>query len=295
MEPDFEIMDIGENAYPFSCHLEFSGVKGFSIAPHYHYEIELLFFYSGRAQVYVGSRLFEVCANDMVLVNAMEVHSISVQPDSDVRYIVVMFNPSLLPTSSGVSFESKYITPFTMKGSSLRRFYSAQDLRDTTVPGQFGAIWEEFQGRRYGFEFAIRLGIYGIILWILRQNDTLSAQEGLVLSKEQALRFKKLLEYVEDHFSEEIGAGTVVDICHIDYSYFARQFRRITGRTFREYLNYVRISQAERLLLTTNMPVTGIALAVGYTDTSYFIKQFKREKGVSPTQIRKIINRETLG
>lgn len=298
--PDFEMMHLDDrnNAYPYSCHVEFSSGQDLYISPHYHYEIELLFFYSGKAFVNIGSQSFEISKNEMALINAMEVHSILVQPGSDTRYIVIMFNPSLLPSSSGTIFESKYITPFTMKGSTLKRFYSSEDLRGTFIADQFQTILDEFSSRQYGFEFAIRLGIYNISLWILRRCYEINAlcfKEGFSLSKEQTLRFEKLFDFVENHFAEEIDSSSIVDICHINYSYFARQFKLMMGRTFKEYLNFIRISQAERILLTTNLPITEIALAVGYADSSYFIKQFKKEKGISPMQIRKVLHREILG
>ena len=59
------------------------------------------------------------------------------------------------------------------------------------------------------------------------------------------------------------------------------------GKTFTEYLNYVRITEAEKLLLSTEMNITEVAAETGFSDSSYFIKQFRHFKNVSPKQFKK--------
>ncbi|MFR2464209.1 MAG: helix-turn-helix transcriptional regulator [Clostridia bacterium] len=57
-------------------------------------------------------------------------------------------------------------------------------------------------------------------------------------------------------------------------------------KTFREYLNFVRISEAEKLLLNTDLNITEIAMEVGFSSSSYFIEQFKQLKSISPKRFR---------
>jgi AraC-like DNA-binding protein len=59
------------------------------------------------------------------------------------------------------------------------------------------------------------------------------------------------------------------------------------GKTFTNYLNYIRITEAEKLLLTTDKSMTEIALEVGFSSSSYFIQQFRQYKDISPFQFRK--------
>lgn len=64
-------------------------------------------------------------------------------------------------------------------------------------------------------------------------------------------------------------------------------FKSMTGKTPIEYLNEYRIEKACHKLRYTDMPVTDIAFSCGFSDLSYFIKTFKRLKGVSPGKYRK--------
>lgn len=76
-------------------------------------------------------------------------------------------------------------------------------------------------------------------------------------------------------------------LCHMSYSYFSRMFKKVVHRSFREYLNYIRISKSELLLATTDLSITDIAMQTGFSTSSYFIQQFKLYKKISPKQFRK--------
>lgn len=68
---------------------------------------------------------------------------------------------------------------------------------------------------------------------------------------------------------------------------FSRSFNRLLHMNFSDYLNEIRIREAEKLLVSTTQNVTEIASAVGFCTTSYFIKQFTKYLHVSPKQYQK--------
>ena len=69
-------------------------------------------------------------------------------------------------------------------------------------------------------------------------------------------------------------------------TYLSRKFKRITGTTFKEYLNYIRIRQASQMLLSTDISVTQIAIRCGFNSSNYFKDCFRRINGVSPRTFR---------
>ena len=99
---------------------------------------------------------------------------------------------------------------------------------------------------------------------------------------------KYMTPFIIDNSKEEISIQSVSDMCNISYSYFSRIFKQITKHSFSEYLNYVRISEAEKLLLSTDLSMTEIAIQTDFSTPSYFIQQFKLHKFISPKQFRKI-------
>ncbi len=97
---------------------------------------------------------------------------------------------------------------------------------------------------------------------------------------------KNAVEYIARNFSEEITLTSAAEELHVNASYLSMLFRQVTGMTFKEHLNHVRIEEAERLLANTNYPILEIAIACGYRDQSYFTKVFKKYTGLTPRQYR---------
>ncbi len=66
-------------------------------------------------------------------------------------------------------------------------------------------------------------------------------------------------------------------------TYLCRKYKKETGQTISEYLNAIRIEQAQRLIVEGKHPITEIALMVGYNSYSYFRTVFKSKTRVSCT------------
>ena len=77
--------------------------------------------------------------------------------------------------------------------------------------------------------------------------------------------------------------------CYTPYSYsrLAPVFKNLTGRTLVEYLTEIKMKRARDLLMTTDTPITQIALDMNYESLSHFIRTFKRVYGITPSAYRK--------
>ena len=69
-------------------------------------------------------------------------------------------------------------------------------------------------------------------------------------------------------------------------AYFSRKIKAETGATFLEKLTELRVSNAKKRLLMTGLPVGEIGRSVGYPDSNYFVKVFKRSTGLTPSEYR---------
>ena len=86
----------------------------------------------------------------------------------------------------------------------------------------------------------------------------------------------------------DLSLESVSGIFHFSPSYFSNIFKNYEGKGFSEYLMNVQIEKAQFLLRNTNYKVYDISEKVGYKDSTYFIKIFKREVGISPYKFRQI-------
>ena len=111
--------------------------------------------------------------------------------------------------------------------------------------------------------------------------------ESLFFSSDQSsVSIKKATEYIAAHFAEEITLADVANEIHLNASYLSTLFKQVTGVSFKEYLNKIRIEEAQRLLLNTDYPIMHIAISCGFSDQSYFTKVFKKHTGLTPKQYR---------
>ena len=95
------------------------------------------------------------------------------------------------------------------------------------------------------------------------------------------------LQYIHLHYADRITLQELADLEHISVSYLARRFRRITGMTVTDYINYVRVERARYLLATTDKPVQEISYLVGYESPQYFSRVFRARCGETPAAFRR--------
>lgn len=94
------------------------------------------------------------------------------------------------------------------------------------------------------------------------------------------------MNYIREHMDREITLEELLRLTGMSKSYFSRNFKDVTGKTFVTYLNDMRIETAKRYLTETKQPIYWIASQVGYVDEHYFRRVFRERTGVTPKQFR---------
>jgi len=93
-------------------------------------------------------------------------------------------------------------------------------------------------------------------------------------------------EYIEKNYHRDISLDDVSGYVNISPYYLSHIFKEVTGTSFSTYLIQIRIREAQKLLMTTDMSVSRISYLVGYRDPNYFSRIFKRVVGKSPNRFR---------
>jgi len=99
-------------------------------------------------------------------------------------------------------------------------------------------------------------------------------------------RLHALLEWLGDHYSEEIDWEALADRFSLSLRTLHRQLKQQTGSTPQRYLNRLRLLEARHQLRHSDMRVTDIAFHCGFGDSNHFSTLFKREFGCSPRTLR---------
>lgn len=113
--------------------------------------------------------------------------------------------------------------------------------------------------------------------------DTAAVQ----LPAEDADRFAAALAHLHEHLSERLVLEEVAAAIGVSPSTASRLFTRATGAGFSRTVNRLRISEATRLLMSTDLRVADVAWQVGYTNLSSFNRRFLEEVGTTPLRYRR--------
>lgn len=258
---------------------------------HYHDYIEVLYVLDGDFNLFLNGVEYHVGAGALVLINSREIHRFCYNAPVNT-YIVAKFSPQLLYAADQSILEFKYALPFILASSKHQRVFTAEELDGSPVPQLLPEIFDEWQKKEYGYEIAIRALILRLFLWITRYrrsgNDAGFCE--LTVTDSLAQSIQTATEYVAEHY-DTATSSEAARVCGLSYSYFSRCFKLIMNKSFREYVNLVRINESAKLLLTTDAPVSEIAFDAGFSTVSYFIEKFKEIKGMPPKQYRFSFNK----
>ena len=103
---------------------------------------------------------------------------------------------------------------------------------------------------------------------------------------------QKTLDYICLNIQNPLSLNHLAQFLSVNKCYLSSLFKRETGLTIVEFITERRISHAIYLLNTTDDPIQEIAIACGIPDLSYFTKLFRQNKGMTPSQYRKMIKND---
>lgn len=102
------------------------------------------------------------------------------------------------------------------------------------------------------------------------------------------------LNYIRNHLDEKITLAKMASLCHISPSYYSKIFSREGLGSLSNYVNHLKIEKAKELLTRTDISVGAVAANLGYDESSYFIKIFKIETGITPARFRMDLNNDMV-
>lgn len=145
----------------------------------------------------------------------------------------------------------------------------------------FRGMYRAYAGGDPLWQLSARQYLYELMEIILRHG---SADKGR--NAQKAYMVNQMKAYIAKHYFEPL---TVADICRdtgLNSEYASKLFRRLTGKRLVEYVNWVRINQAKKLLIDPGLSIVDIAEMVGFSNENYFCTVLKKMEGRTPAKMR---------
>ncbi len=273
-----ELIERGTQDFPIEFyHLDQSHPK-YVMQYHWHKEIEIIRVLEGTLKINLNNTEILITNEDIVFVNSEIIHGADPQ---DCVYECIVFDPEsvILHSSEGKSLASGLVNHtlflFHRIRSANEELYSiANKLFDSFNESSFSRL-------------SVISNIYALFSVIDREKlftDNSSYSE--FLRDKNIIKLKRAIEYMRKNYSSRLTLEEMSEAVGVSPKYFCVIFKSMTGMTAFEYLNTYRIEKASKLLVSTDTPITDIAYNCGFNDLSYFIKTFKKCKGITPKHFR---------
>ena len=245
-------------------------------AVHYHDELEFLPVYEGVFCCTVDGKDYLAKKGDIIFINSGVPHSTKcIEPS---RSGLLQFKESDFQTE-----ESNGIIKYSVRLQGLSEA-PVKVLRSEYLFSVIDGILDEASRKEPAYEYYIRSGIYEVLGHLYREK-LLSSADRLYNSRD-VVKILPVLSFINENYAENITLVRASALLSFDQSYFCRIFKSAIGATFTEYLNFVRICKAEKLLANTRDSILEISEAVGFSSVSYFNRIFKKYKSCSPRYYR---------
>jgi AraC family transcriptional regulator len=172
---------------------------------------------------------------------------------------------------------------FGRTSDAIETAVAASDMRLLAI---MQAVREELaSGAAHDGAFAEHLGIMTAALLFRHYTDA-QMEQRIVRGGLGKYRLNKVLEYIEAGMETRLNVGTLADVVSLGLQHFSAAFLASTGLPPHRFILNRRIERAKLLLLTTDMSIAEVSLAVGFSSQSHFAQRFREAAGVTPLRFR---------
>jgi len=252
---------------------------------HSHDFCELAVVTHGSAMHTLEGNTFPVTAGDVFLLQGRQRHYFFSR--QHLELINIMYDPEkiVLPENE-LRRMPGYCAMFMLEPTFRRQHRFASRLHLKRVPlAHVEQLVEEMESecdeKKTGHEVVLRAKLLELMVYLSRAYVESDATEAHAL-----LRVGKVIGALENDMAKDWKLDDLLEIAHMSRSNLMRVFRMATGQPPIEYLVRLRIQRAMELLRSTHMSVTEIALEVGFNDSNYFSRSFRKATGRSPRAYR---------
>lgn len=271
----------GSPSFPLDYHFVDRNHCRYEMPYHWHEELELMRVLRGQFRLNAGGETYLLQAGDAACIAPGLLHG---GVPEDCEYECVVADLRLL--MRGDDLAKRYIGDLMDGHIAVTPVFSAGSA---LVAQALAPMFEVLRCHCEGYTL-ITLGcLYRFAGEIYRLKAYTRRVQSGGQENRRMLQLKKVFEIIEARYTEPLHLDALAASVGLTPKYLCRFFREATHRTPVDYLCYYRVEMACYALATTEQSVTDIALDTGFADLNYFIRCFRKYKGITPGQYRKTV------
>ena len=254
---------------------------------HYHSTYEIYYLLEGNRYHFIDRNIFFVQPGSLVFIAKNRIHKTSPAEQHFHRRFLIEIEETVMEQWFTEMAGGRLCSLFTDEMSIITLTATQQIF----LNAKLDAIKQEAFQKREAFEEMIEYLLREILLFSFRikseGNAAYISAKNLIGSETEKIRtVNRVAGYLADHYQESSSLDELASRFFTNKFYLTRIFKQVTGFTIREYLHIQRVQKAQEFLRSSLLPITEIALMVGFENVSYFEKIFRRYCMQSPREYR---------
>lgn len=255
---------------------------------HRHNEVEIIFFPNALARVRFGAQIIDIQPEQTVLFWGAIPHQLVHIEDKSLQYWVS------IPPEAFLSFDlPEDVVRDVMNGRVL--IESVPELRALDLASY--PVWkQEAASAKRDVQQTLLMSIEARLRRfspVETSPDSLTPPLSKPLAGKDRNRFKMMNDYITLNFREQISVDDIANAAGLHPNYAMSLFKEKCGINISASIIMLRVYEAQRLLLTTNMKMVDIAMDAGFNTISNFYKCFRKITSKTPKEYRSIHNNVT--
>ena len=244
---------------------------------HHHIEYEIFYLDEGSVNFGIEDSITVAKAGDIFFLHPGTNHFVQKIEGTDYHYYAMVFDGSVFG-KEGDAIRS------TIESIRVSRLIKVPD----PILRKFREATEFEKQLSFGHELIVKTVLFDIISYILRSKQYIEISDNLRGEQRHNVNaIDVTLDYIRDHYRENISLDEILEITSYSKSHFIRLFKKNMGMNLTDYINQYRIEKSCLELIYTTKNITEIAMGNGFNTVQYFSKTFKNYMKCTPKQYQR--------
>ena len=262
-------------------------MKQSMIRPHVHNSYEIYYLLEGERFYFIQDTTYHVKKGMVVLINPSVIHrTISAGSPEHERLLINIKENEVKRSAEGFGnydwFEG-FLENRPVITLDIRR---QSNLREMMFNIYKWSIEDALENRQ-----RIMLKIMEILIFIndVQKEMEVIEEPHLEVKDPMYNRISQVVQFVNDHYGKKMTLESLAKQFYFSPYYLSRNFKKTTGFNLKEYINQVRVLEAEKRLSQHKHSILEISQEVGFESQTHFGRVFKQYKGMAPSTYRKML------
>lgn len=249
---------------------------------HCHNGYQIIYVFNGEAELRIGSKTYDIQKHCIIFISNLELHSVT-PIGEEYRSLSLLLSPKKIDNAI---HNQTLLSVFSNRPPHFVHCIDVTAIHEKVEQIVLKLYEETKEESSYSDELSICL-IKELLIELYRYDKKMfpNYDKGIVNV------VWKVRCYIEENCTKDIKVNEIAELFYSNIYYLSHCFKTTTGYSIKQYILLCRLALAREFLYNSTSNVTEICFKAGFSDINNFIRYFKREVGVTPTEYRKNINR----